>query len=76
MTSPRHLTIVGEELWKRIGNSMDRVEQRLRRTNSILESSGGPSDGATHRPLTGGGVGRRMRGKEKSYAKATACGSV
>ena len=36
----------------------------------------GPSDGATHRPLTGGGVGRRMRGKEKSYAKATACGSV
>lgn len=42
MTSPRHLTIVGEELWKRIGNSMDRVEQRLRRTNSILESSGIP----------------------------------
>lgn len=42
MTGQQPLTIVGEELWKRIGDSMDRVEQRLRRTNSILESSGIP----------------------------------
>ena len=33
------LTVVGEQLWNRIGNSMDRVEIRLRRTISILEST-------------------------------------
>lgn len=42
MADPQQLTIVGTELWKRIGDSMDRVEHRLRRTNSILESSGIP----------------------------------
>lgn len=42
MNGQQQLTIVGDELWKRIGDSMDRVEQRLRRTNSILESAGIP----------------------------------
>ena len=37
MTQP--LTIVGEQLWNRIGESMDRVELRLRRTISILETT-------------------------------------
>lgn len=36
------LTVVGEELWNRIGNSMDRVEQRLRRVIAILEASAIP----------------------------------
>ena len=36
------LTIVGETLWKRIGESMDRVELRLRKTISILETAGIP----------------------------------
>ncbi len=36
------LTVVGDQLWKKIGESMDRVEQRLRKTNSILESVGIP----------------------------------
>lgn len=35
----RHLTIVGDQLWDRIGNSMERVEERLRKTVSILESA-------------------------------------
>lgn len=39
---PEQLTIVGEQLWNRIGESMERVEQRLRRTVSILESAGVP----------------------------------
>jgi hypothetical protein len=36
------LTVVGDELWKRIGESMDRVEQRLRKANAILEAAGIP----------------------------------
>ena len=36
------LTIVGDVLWKKIGESMDRVELRLRKTISILEASGIP----------------------------------
>lgn len=36
-TGPERLTIVGEELWNRIGESMERVELRLRRTVAILE---------------------------------------
>ncbi|MFN7877782.1 MAG: hypothetical protein ACK5PB_20855 [Pirellula sp.] len=32
------LTVVGDELWKRIGELMDRVELRLRKTVSILET--------------------------------------
>ena len=36
------LTIVGDALWKRIGESMDRVELRLRKTISILETAGIP----------------------------------
>ncbi|HUP81563.1 MAG TPA: hypothetical protein VM260_23635 [Pirellula sp.] len=36
------LTVVGEQLWKRIGESMDRVELRLRKTIKILESIGIP----------------------------------
>ncbi len=39
---PQQLTIVGEQLWNRIGESMDRVEQRLRRAISILETTGVP----------------------------------
>lgn len=42
MTGQQQLKIVGEQLWKRIGDSMDRVEQRLRNTNAILESAGIP----------------------------------
>lgn len=38
----RPLTVVGEQLWNRIGESMERVERRLRRTISILESAGIP----------------------------------
>lgn len=38
----QQLRIVGEQLWNRIGESMDRVEQRLRRTISILEAAGVP----------------------------------
>lgn len=33
------LTVVGDQLWKRIGESMDRVEERLRKTIAILESA-------------------------------------
>lgn len=36
------LKVVGEELWKRIGESMDRVELRLRKVVSILESTSIP----------------------------------
>ena len=36
------LTVVGDQLWKRIGESMDRVEIRLRKTVAILETSGIP----------------------------------
>lgn len=36
------LTVVGDELWKRIGESMDRVELRLRKTVSILEAASIP----------------------------------
>ena len=36
------LTVVGDQLWKRIGESMDRVEQRLRKTIEILETTGIP----------------------------------
>jgi len=36
------LTVVGDELWKKIGESMDRVELRLRKTISILETAGIP----------------------------------
>lgn len=39
---PEHLTIVGEQLWKRIGDSVERVEERLRRTVAILESAAVP----------------------------------
>jgi hypothetical protein len=33
------LTVVGDQLWKRIGESMDRVEQRLRKVIAILETT-------------------------------------
>ncbi len=36
------LTVFGDELWKKIGESMDRVEQRLRKTIGILEASAVP----------------------------------
>lgn len=36
------LKVVGEQLWKRIGESMDRVELRLRKVVSILESTSIP----------------------------------
>jgi hypothetical protein len=36
------LTVVGDELWKRIGDSMDRVELRLRKTVAILENASIP----------------------------------
>jgi hypothetical protein len=36
------LTVVGDQLWKRIGESTDRVEHRLRRTVAILETTGIP----------------------------------
>ncbi len=36
------LTVVGDQLWKRIGESMDRVEQRLRKASAILEAAGIP----------------------------------
>ena len=32
------LTVVGDQLWKRIGESMDRVELRLRKVIAILET--------------------------------------
>lgn len=38
----QELTIVGEQLWKRIGESVERVEQRLRRTVAILEAESFP----------------------------------
>jgi hypothetical protein len=36
------LTVVGDQLWRRIGESMDRVELRLRKAVSILESTSIP----------------------------------
>ena len=36
------LTMVGDQLWQRIGESMDRVELRLRKAVSILESTSIP----------------------------------
>jgi hypothetical protein len=36
------LNVVGEQLWKKIGESMDRVEARLRKTVAILESASVP----------------------------------
>lgn len=33
------LTVVGDQLWKRIGESMERVELRLRKVNAILENA-------------------------------------
>lgn len=36
------LNIVGDQLWKRIGESIDRVELRLRRSIAILEPTGIP----------------------------------
>ncbi|MFN6163874.1 MAG: hypothetical protein ACK5AC_16045 [Planctomycetota bacterium] len=36
------LTVVGDQLWKRIGESMDRVELRLRKAVAILESTSIP----------------------------------
>jgi len=36
------LTVVGDRLWKRIGESMDRVELRLRKVIAILETTGIP----------------------------------
>lgn len=36
------LTIVGDQLWKRIGESMDRVELRLRKAVAVLESTSIP----------------------------------
>jgi hypothetical protein len=36
------LSVVGDQLWKRIGESMDRVELRLRKVVSILESTSIP----------------------------------
>ena len=36
------LTVVGDQLWKRIGESMDRVEVRLRKAIAILEATGIP----------------------------------
>lgn len=38
----QQLTIVGEQLWKRIGESVERVEERLRRTVAILEAAAIP----------------------------------
>lgn len=36
------LTVIGDQLWKKIGESMDRVEVRLRKVIAILEASGIP----------------------------------
>ena len=36
------LTVVGDQLWQRIGESMDRVELRLRKAVSILEATSIP----------------------------------
>ncbi len=36
------LTVVGDKLWQRIGESMDRVELRLRKVISILEATSIP----------------------------------
>jgi hypothetical protein len=36
------LTVVGDQLWRRIGESMDRVELRLKKAVSILESTSIP----------------------------------
>ena len=36
------LSVVGDQLWKRIGESMDRVELRLRKMIAILERTGIP----------------------------------
>ncbi len=36
------LTVIGDQLWKKIGESMDRVEVRLRKVIAILETSGVP----------------------------------
>lgn len=36
------LTVVGDQLWQRIGESMDRVELRLRKAVNILESTSIP----------------------------------
>ena len=36
------LTVMGDQLWKKIGESMDRVEVRLRKVIAILETSGIP----------------------------------
>jgi len=36
------LTIVGDQLWKKISESMDRVELRLRKVIAILEPTGIP----------------------------------
>jgi len=36
------LTVVGDQLWKKIGESMDRVEVRLRKAIAILEPTGIP----------------------------------
>ena len=36
------LHIVGDELWERIGNSMERVDKRLKKVVAILEGSGIP----------------------------------
>ncbi len=36
------LTVVGDQLWKRIGESMDRVELRLQKVIAILEPTGIP----------------------------------
>lgn len=35
----RNLTVVGDQLWEKIGESMERVEQRLRKVIAILESA-------------------------------------
>ena len=37
MTTP--LTIVGDQLWEKIGASMERVELRLQKTIAILETA-------------------------------------
>lgn len=36
---PASLTVVGDQLWKRIGESVERVELRLRKTIEILEAA-------------------------------------
>jgi hypothetical protein len=36
------LTVVGDQLWQRIGESMDRIELRLRKAVNILESTSIP----------------------------------